>query len=76
MHISRTMVNTNGKVIEKSRYNSKGALKPRVETATKRVHTWVVKLDTMLTKLKTRDNEIFQQIILLHNNMIQAVQKC
>ncbi len=41
----------------------KGALKPRVETATKRVHTQVVKLDTMLTKLKTRDNEIFQQVI-------------
>ena len=41
----------------------KGALKPRVETATNRVHAQVVKLDTMLTKLKTRDNEIFQQII-------------
>ena len=41
----------------------KGALKPRVETATNRVHTQVVKLDTMLTKLKTRDNEIFQQVI-------------
>ena len=41
----------------------KGALKPRVETATKRVHVQVVKLDTMLTKLKTRDNEIFQQVI-------------
>ena len=41
----------------------KGALKPRVETATNRVHSQVVKLDTMLTKLKTRDNEIFQQVI-------------
>jgi len=41
----------------------KGALKPRVETATNRVHGQVVKLDTMLTKLKTRDNEIFQQVI-------------
>ena len=41
----------------------KGALKPRVETATKRVHTQVLKLDTMLSKLKTRDNEIFQQVI-------------
>jgi len=41
----------------------KGALKPRVETATNRVHTQVVKLDTMITKLKTRDNEIFQQVI-------------
>jgi len=41
----------------------KGALKPRVETATNRVHAQVVKLDTMLTKLKTRDNEIFQQVI-------------
>ena len=41
----------------------KGALKPRVETATNRVHAQVVKLDTMLTKLKTRDKEIFQQVI-------------
>ena len=41
----------------------KGALKPRVETATNRVHTQVLKLDTMLSKLKTRDNEIFQQVI-------------
>ena len=41
----------------------KVALKPRVETATNRVHGQVVKLDTMLTKLKTRDNEIFQQVI-------------
>ena len=41
----------------------KGALKPRVETASKRVHTQVLKLDTMLSKLKTRDNEIFQQVI-------------
>ena len=41
----------------------KGALKPRVETATNRVHTQVLKLETMLSKLKTRDNEIFQQVI-------------
>ena len=41
----------------------KGALKPRVETATNRVHAQVSKLDTMLSKLKTRDNEIFQQVI-------------
>jgi len=41
----------------------KGALKPRVEMATNRVHTQVLKLDTMLSKLKTRDNEIFQQVI-------------
>ena len=41
----------------------KGALKPRVETATNRVHTQVLKLDGMLSKLKTRDNEIFQQVI-------------
>ncbi len=39
------------------------SLKPRIETATKRVHTQVLKLDGMLTKLKTRDNEIFQQVI-------------
>jgi len=42
----------------------KGALKPRVETATNRVHAQVLKLDGMLTKLKTRDNEIFQQVII------------
>ena len=41
----------------------RGALKPRVETATNRVHTQVLKLDTMLSKLKNRDNEIFQQVI-------------
>ena len=41
----------------------KGALKPRVETATNRVHAQVSKLDTKLSKLKTRDNEIFQQVI-------------
>ena len=39
------------------------SLKPRIETATNRVHAQVLKLDGMLTKLKTRDNEIFQQVI-------------
>ena len=40
------------------------SLKPRIETATNRVHAQVLKLDGMLTKLKTRDNEIFQQVII------------
>ena len=41
----------------------KGALKPRVETATNRVHAQVSKLDTMLSKLKTRDNQLGQAMV-------------
>ncbi len=41
----------------------KGALKPRVEMAVKRLQTQISKLDNMLTKLKQRDEQIFKRIV-------------
>ena len=41
----------------------KGALKPRVERAVKRLQAQISKLDSMLTKLKQRDEQIFQRIV-------------
>ena len=41
----------------------KGALKPRVETAIKRLQLQIGKLDNMLTKLKQRDEQLFQRIV-------------
>ena len=41
----------------------KGSLKPRVEMAVKRLQAQVSKLDNMLTKLKQRDEQIFQRIV-------------
>ena len=41
----------------------KGSLKPRVEMAVKRLQAQISKLDNMLTKLKTRDEQIFQRIV-------------
>ena len=41
----------------------KGALKPRVETAIKRLQLQIGKLDNMLSKLKQRDEQIFQRIV-------------
>lgn len=41
----------------------KGALKPRVEMAVKRLQAQISKLDSMLTKLKQRDEQIFQKIV-------------
>ena len=41
----------------------KGALKPRVEMAVKRLQAQISKLDNMLTKLKQRDEELFQRIV-------------
>jgi len=41
----------------------KGALKPRIEMAIKRLQTQISKLDNMLSKLKERDAQIFQRIV-------------
>ena len=42
----------------------KGALKPRMETAIKRLQTQISKLDGMLTKLKQRDEKLFKRIVV------------
>jgi len=42
----------------------KGALKPRVEMAVKRLQGQTSKLDNMLTKLKERDEKIFNRIVI------------
>ena len=42
----------------------KGALKPRVETAVKRLQAQIAKMDGMVNKLKQRDQEIFQKIVV------------
>ena len=41
----------------------KGALKPRMETAIKRLQTQISKLDGMITKLKQRDEKLFKRIV-------------
>ncbi len=41
----------------------KGALKPRVQTAIKKLGLQISKLDNMLTKLNERDAKIFQKIV-------------
>ena len=41
----------------------KGSLKPRVETAVKRLQAQISKMDGMVQKLKQRDQEIFQKIV-------------
>jgi len=41
----------------------KGALKPRVETAIKRLQLQIGKLDNMLSKLKQRDEQLFQRVV-------------
>ena len=42
----------------------KGALKPRVEMAVKRLQGQISKLDNMLSKLKERDEKIFQRVVI------------
>lgn len=42
----------------------KGALKPRVEMAVKRLQGQISKLDNMLTKLKQRDEKLFNRIVI------------
>ena len=41
----------------------KGALKPRVEAAVKRLQAQISKMDGMVSKLQERDQEIFQKIV-------------
>ena len=41
----------------------KGSLKPRVEAAVKRLQAQIAKMDGMVSKLKQRDQEIFQKIV-------------
>jgi division protein CdvB (Snf7/Vps24/ESCRT-III family) len=41
----------------------KGALKPRMEGAIKRLQTQIAKLDGMVTKLKQRDEKLFKRIV-------------
>ena len=41
----------------------KGALKPRIEQAVKKLQSQISKLDGMLTKLKQREEKIFQRIV-------------
>jgi len=41
----------------------KGALKPRMETAIKRLQTQISKLDGMIAKLKQRDEKLFKRIV-------------
>ena len=45
-------------------FKPKGPLKPRVEMAIKRLRGQVSKLDNMLSKLKERDEKIFQRIVI------------
>ena len=42
----------------------KGPLKPRVEMAIKRLQKQIAKMDGMLSKLKERDEKIFQRIVI------------
>ena len=41
----------------------KGPLKPRVQTAIKKLRLQISKLDNMLTKLQERDGKLFQRIV-------------
>ncbi len=41
----------------------KGPLKPRMESAIKRLQTQIGKLDGMITKLKQRDEKLFKRIV-------------
>src|SRR5947209_9912226 len=42
----------------------KGALKPRIETAIKRLQNQISKIDRMITKLKQRDEKLFKRIVV------------
>lgn len=42
----------------------KGSLKPRVEMAIKRLQAQISKLDNMLSKLRERDEKIFQRVVI------------
>ena len=45
-------------------FKPKGPLKPRVEMAIKRLRGQISKLDNMLSKLKERDEKIFQRVVI------------
>jgi len=40
-----------------------GALKPRIQTAVNKLQVQISKMDSMLTKLRERDSQIFQRIV-------------
>ncbi|MEE9511998.1 MAG: hypothetical protein V3V38_03030, partial [Nitrosopumilaceae archaeon] len=40
-----------------------GALKPRIQNAVNKLQVQVSKMDTMLTKLRERDQQIFKRIV-------------
>ncbi|MGI0069728.1 MAG: Snf7 family protein [Nitrosotalea sp.] len=42
----------------------KGALKPRMEQAIKRLQTQIAKMDGMISKLKQRDEKLFKRIVV------------
>lgn len=56
----------------------KGALKPRIEHAVKKLQNQISKLDGMLSKLKQRDEKLFQRIVTatqrhdIHNSKVLA----
>ena len=50
-------------------FKPKGALKPRVEQAVKRLQAQIGKLDAMTQKLQERDQKIFQKLSLLNKHM-------
>ncbi len=55
---------------------SKGPLKPRIQTAIQRLQKQIGKLDSMLSKLKERDEKIFQRIVIAtqqHDNQTTKV---
>ena len=43
---------------------AKGPLKPRIQMAIQRLQKQIAKLDNMLSKLKERDEKIFQRIVI------------
>jgi len=43
---------------------SKAPLKPRIQTAIQRLQKQIAKLDSMLSKLKERDEKIFQRVVI------------
>lgn len=42
----------------------KGSLKPRIETAVKKLQNQISKMDGMITKLKQRDEKLFKRIVV------------
>ena len=40
-----------------------GALKPRIQTAVNKLQVQISKMDSMLTKLRERDAQLFQRIV-------------